>query len=46
MAQVTVFVNAQDGFADLPAVLDGMRNVLSERCAEDAVLVGRLRGWL
>ncbi|HSQ72759.1 MAG TPA: Tex family protein [Rubrivivax sp.] len=34
------------GFADAPAVLDGVRDLLSERWAEDAVLVGRLREWL
>ncbi|MDP0977547.1 RNA-binding transcriptional accessory protein, partial [Klebsiella pneumoniae] len=28
------------------AVLDGVRDLLSERWAEDAVLVGKLREWL
>ena len=37
---------AEAGFADAPAVLDGVRDILSERWAEDAVLVGRLRDWL
>jgi uncharacterized protein len=37
---------AEAGFADVPAVLDGVRDILSERWAEDAVLVGRLRDWL
>ncbi|GAP37291.1 Tex family protein [Piscinibacter sakaiensis] len=37
---------ATAGFADLPAVLDGVRDILSEQWAEDAVLVGRLREWL
>ena len=37
---------AEAGFADPPAVLDGVRDLLSERWAEDAVLVGRLRDWL
>jgi len=34
------------GFADAHAVLDGVRDLLSERWAEDAALVGKLRGWL
>jgi len=34
------------GFADAPAVLDGVRDILSERWAEDAALVGELREWL
>jgi uncharacterized protein len=37
---------AEAGFADALAVLDGVRDILSERWAEDAVLVGRLRDWL
>ncbi len=37
---------AELGFADAPAVLDGVRDILSERWAEDAVLVGKLRDWL
>jgi protein Tex len=40
------FVNAEGGFADAHAVLDGVRDLLSERWAEDAVLVGKLREWL
>ncbi len=34
------------GFADAHAVLDGVRDILSERWAEDAALVGKLRDWL
>ena len=34
------------GFADAAAVLDGVRDLLAERWAEDAVLVGKLREWL
>ena len=34
------------GYADAHAVLDGVRDLLSERWAEDAVLVKRLREWL
>jgi len=37
---------AETGFADAFAVLDGVRDLLSERWAEDAALVGNLRGWL
>jgi len=40
------FVNADAGFADASAVLDGVRDILSERWAEDAVLVRKLREWL
>jgi uncharacterized protein len=45
-AEAVAFVNAEAGFADVAAVLDGVRDILSERSAEDAVLVGRLRDWL
>src|SRR5574343_317459 len=37
---------AEAGFADAFAVLDGVRDLLSERWAEDAALVGKLREWL
>ncbi len=37
---------AEAGFADVPAVLDGVRDLLAERWAEDATLVGPLREWL
>ena len=40
------FVNAEAGFADAHAVLDGVRDILSERWAEDAMLVRKLRDWL
>ena len=33
-------------FSTVTAVLDGVRDILSERWAEDAVLVQRLREWL
>jgi protein Tex len=46
VAEAAAFVNAEAGFADVPAVLDGVRDILSERWAEDAVLVGLLRDWL
>ncbi len=45
-AEAAAFVNAEGGFADVPAVLDGVRDLLSERWAEDAVLVRKLREWL
>ncbi|HEY0825607.1 MAG TPA: Tex family protein [Ramlibacter sp.] len=35
-----------DDFTTLPAVLDGVRDILSERWAEDAALVQSLREWL
>ncbi len=45
-AEAPAFVNAEGGFADAYAVLDGVRDLLSERWAEDAALVGKLREWL
>jgi len=45
-AEAAAFVNADAGFADAFAVLDGVRDLLSERWAEDAALVGMLREWL
>ena len=35
-----------DDFTSVQAVLDGVRDILSERWAEDAALVQSLRGWL
>jgi protein Tex len=35
-----------DDFTTVPAVLDGVRDILSERWAEDAALVQSLRNWL
>lgn len=46
MAEAAAFLNADAGFADAFAVLDGVRDILSERWAEDATLVGPLREWL
>jgi uncharacterized protein len=37
---------ADAGFADAFAVLDGVRDILAERWAEDAALVGKMRDWL
>ncbi|MBL8305415.1 MAG: RNA-binding transcriptional accessory protein [Rubrivivax sp.] len=46
LAEAAAFINAEGGFADAHAVLDGVRDLLSERWAEDAVLIGTLREWL
>lgn len=40
------FINAEGGFADATAVLEGVRDILSERWSEDAALVKTLRDWL
>ncbi|MFN9708301.1 MAG: Tex family protein [Burkholderiales bacterium] len=40
------FIKAEAGFADAAAVLDGVRDILSERWSEEAVLVKSLRDWL
>jgi protein Tex len=45
-ATAEAYLNAEAGFADALAVLDGVRDLLSERWAEDAVLVKGLREWL
>ncbi|EIM31580.1 transcriptional accessory protein [Leptothrix ochracea L12] len=45
-AEAAAFLQPEAGFADVAAVLDGVRDLLSERWAEDATLVGRLREWL
>ena len=46
LIEAASFINAEAGFADAAAVLDGVRDILSERWAEDAVLVRKLREWL
>jgi uncharacterized protein len=46
MTEAAAFFNPDAGFADAYAVLDGVRDLLSERWAEDAVLIGKLREWL
>ena len=46
LTEAAAFVNAGAGFADAQAVLDGVRDILSERWAEDATLVRGLRDWL
>ena len=45
LAAAAAFVDADAGFADPHAVLDGVRDLLAERWAEDAALVGPLREW-
>ncbi len=40
------FVDAEKGFADVKAVLEGAKYILMERFAEDADLLARLRGFL
>ena len=50
-AEAVSFVKAEKGeggedFTTVPAVLDGVRDLLSERWAEDATLVQSLREWL
>lgn len=44
--QAAGFVNADKGIVDLSAALDGARQILMERFAEDPALVGRLRNLL
>ena len=46
LTEAASFINAELGFADAQAVLDGVRDLLSERWAEDALLIGKLREWL
>jgi protein Tex len=46
LAEAAVFINSDAGFADAPAVLDGVRDLLAERWAEQPALVGALREWL
>jgi uncharacterized protein len=46
LTEAAGFINAEGGFADALAVLDGVRDLLSERWAEDAALIGKLRDWL
>ena len=46
LAQAAAYVKPDAGFADAHAVLDGVRDILSERWAEDPMLVRTLRDWL
>ncbi|MEX6502852.1 Tex family protein [Pseudomonas zhanjiangensis] len=45
-AEAARFVDADKGFADVKAVLDGAKYILMERFAEDASLLSNLRGFL
>ncbi len=45
-AEAENYLNADAGFADTKAVLDGARQILMERFAEDATLLGKLREYL
>ncbi|MWV10513.1 S1 RNA-binding domain-containing protein [Pseudomonas sp. R-28-1W-6] len=44
--QAARFIDAEKGFADVKAVLEGAKYILMERFAEDATLLERLRGFL
>jgi protein Tex len=45
-AEAAAYINVDGGFADTKAVLDGARQILMERFAEDAELIGKLREYL
>ena len=45
-AEAAAYLKADAGFADTKAVLDGARQILMERFAEDAELLGKLREYL
>ncbi|MCL2917246.1 Tex family protein [Shewanella litorisediminis] len=45
-AEAAAFINAEAGFADSRAVLDGARYILMERFAEDAELIRKVREHL
>jgi uncharacterized protein len=45
-AEAGKYLNAEAGFADAKAVLDGARQILMEQFAEDAELLGTLRSYL
>jgi uncharacterized protein len=45
-AEAEKYLNAEAGFADAKAVLDGARQILMEQFAEDAELLGTLRSYL
>jgi len=43
--EAEAFINAEAGFADTKAVLDGARHILIEQFSEDAKLLGQLREY-
>ncbi len=45
-AEAAKYVSADKNVADAKAALDGARDILAERWAEDAELVAKLRAWL
>ena len=45
-AEAARFIDAEKGFADTKAVLEGAKYILMERFAEDARLLEKLRGFL
>ena len=45
-AEAARYLNADAGFAEVKAVLDGARQILMETFAEDATLLGELRGFM
>ncbi|WP_313337340.1 Tex family protein [Pseudomonas oryzihabitans] len=45
-SEATRFIDAEKGFTDVKAVLEGAKYILMERFAEDADLLARLRGVL
>ena len=45
-AEAARFVDAEKGYPDTRAVLEGAKYILMERFAEDATLLGKLRGFL
>ncbi|RRV37905.1 RNA-binding transcriptional accessory protein [Stutzerimonas stutzeri] len=45
-SEATRFIDAEKGFADVKAVLEGAKYILMERFAEDADLLAKLRGFL
>ncbi|MBF7142251.1 MULTISPECIES: Tex family protein [Pseudomonas] len=45
-AEAARFVDVEKGLPDVRAVLEGAKYILMERFAEDAALLGRLRGFL
>jgi protein Tex len=46
LVEAAKFLNADAGFTEAQACLDGARDILSEQWAEDAGLVGKMREWL
>ncbi len=45
-SEATRFIDAEKGFADVKAVLEGAKYILMERFAEDADLLAKLRNFL